>query len=88
MYCIAFYDVNEKRVAKILKIFRQYLHWIQKSVFEGYISEYFLQELMDKILRVIHPDQDSVILFVMQSDKYINKIYLGLEKEDKTSNII
>jgi CRISPR-associated protein Cas2 len=88
MYCIAFYDVNEKRVAKILKIFRQYLHWIQKSVFEGYISEYFLQELMDKILRVIDPVQDSVILFVMQSDKYINKIYLGLEKEDKTSNII
>lgn len=88
MYCIAFYDVSEKRVAKILKIFRQYLHWIQNSVFEGRISEYYLQELIDKLLRIINPEEDSVIFFVMQNDKYINKIFLGIEKQDKTSNII
>ncbi len=88
MYCIAFYDVSEKRVVKILNIFRQYLHWIQNSVFEGRISEYYLNELMDKIQKNINPDEDSVIFYTMQSDKYINKVYLGIQKQDKTSNII
>ena len=35
MYVIAVYDVNQKRVAKMLKLCRRYLHWIQNSVFEG-----------------------------------------------------
>ncbi|MBC7195172.1 MAG: CRISPR-associated endonuclease Cas2, partial [Caldisericia bacterium] len=35
MYVIMVYDVNEKRVNKVLKIGRKYLNWIQKSVLEG-----------------------------------------------------
>ncbi len=34
MYYIAVYDVGEKRVGKMLKIFRKYMHHIQNSVFE------------------------------------------------------
>ena len=33
MYIIAVYDVGEKRVAKMLKLCRRYLHWIQNSGF-------------------------------------------------------
>ena len=39
MYVILIYDVNVKRVGKMLKLCRQYLCWIQNSVFEGEISE-------------------------------------------------
>ncbi|MDX1905292.1 MAG: CRISPR-associated endonuclease Cas2, partial [Thermonemataceae bacterium] len=39
MYVILIYDCGEKRVTKMLKLCRQYLHWIQNSVFEGEISE-------------------------------------------------
>ena len=35
MYVLLVYDVEEKRVVKALKLCRQYLNWIQNSVFEG-----------------------------------------------------
>jgi len=54
MYVILVYDVNEKRVAKMLKLCRRYLNWIQNSVFEGEITEVKLKELIivsfDKLL--------------------------------------
>ena len=39
MYLIMVYDINEKRVKKVLKIGRKYLDWIQNSVLEGEITE-------------------------------------------------
>ena len=49
MYVILIYDVAEKRVSKMLKLCRQYLCWIQNSVFEGELSEVKLRELQNKI---------------------------------------
>ena len=45
MYVILIYDVAEKRAGKMLKLCRQYLCWIQNSVFEGELSEVKLREL-------------------------------------------
>jgi CRISPR-associated protein Cas2 len=45
MYIIAVYNIGEKRVGKMLKLFRRYLHWIQNSVFEGELSDVKLKEL-------------------------------------------
>ena len=52
MYIILVYDCGEKRVAKMLKLCRQYLNWIQNSVFEGEISEVKLQELMNNAKKI------------------------------------
>lgn len=53
MYVILIYDVSEKRVGKMLKLCRQYLCWIQNSVFEGELSEVKLRELQNKIHSLI-----------------------------------
>ena len=53
MYVIVVYDVGEKRVGKMLKLCRQYLCWIQNSVFEGELSEAKLRELKLKIKGII-----------------------------------
>ena len=53
MYVILIYDVAEKRVDKMLKLCRQYLCWIQNSVFEGELSEIKLRELQNKIHSLI-----------------------------------
>ena len=45
MYIILVYDIKEKRVAKMLKLCRKYLNWIQNSVFEGEITDVKLKEL-------------------------------------------
>lgn len=46
MYVILVYDVGEKRVAKMLRLCRKYLNWIQNSVFEGELTEVQLKELI------------------------------------------
>ncbi len=48
MYVILVYDINQKRVGKMLKLCRKYLNWIQNSVFEGEITEVKLKELLTK----------------------------------------
>ena len=63
MYVIVVYDVGEKRVGKMLKLCRQYLCWIQNSVFEGALSEAKLRELKLKIKGIIDPSEDSIIIF-------------------------
>ena len=77
MHVIAIYDVGEKRVGKVLKLFRKYLTWIQNSVFQGDITKAKLEELKVKVLKIIDSDYDSVVFFVMRSDKVFNKQFVG-----------
>lgn len=80
MYIIAVYDVNEKRVAKMLKLCRQYLNWIQNSVFEGELTEVQVKELKIKASKIMKPETDSLILFRSREQKWLEKEILGLEK--------
>ena len=80
MYVIVVYDVGEKRVGKMLKLCRQYLCWIQNSVFEGELSEVKLKELNLKMKGIIEPSVDSVILFTNKMGYNMNKQILGREK--------
>ena len=80
MYVIVVYDVGEKRVGKMLKLCRQYLCWIQNSVFEGELSEVKLKELNLKMKGIIEPSEDSVILFKNKMGYNMNKQILGREK--------
>jgi CRISPR-associated protein Cas2 len=88
MYCIAFYDVNEKRVQKIHKLFLQYLYPLQNSVFEGDLTGRTFRELDRKVSNLIVDDEDSVIFFCMDTDKFIRKYYRGNRDEPKFRNII
>jgi len=80
MYVILVYDVGEKRVGKMLKLCRQYLNWIQNSVFEGEISEVKLNELLIKSKSVMDTDEDSVILFKSRDERWLEKQIVGKEK--------
>jgi CRISPR-associated protein Cas2 len=88
MYHIAVYDVGEKRVGKMLKLMRQYLHWIQNSVFEGELTKAQLAELKSRAKKIMKNEEDSLIIFTMTSDKYLKKEIMGLDKGDLTSNIL
>ncbi len=45
MYVILTYDVKEVRVSKAMKICRKYLTHVQRSVFEGWLTESTLKRL-------------------------------------------
>lgn len=80
MYVILVYDVGEKRVAKMLKLCRQYLNWIQNSVFEGEITPVKLKELLKRAQRIIDTESDSIIVFKSRESKWLDKEIIGLEK--------
>lgn len=82
MYVILVYDVNEKRVAKMLKLCRQYLNWIQNSVFEGELTEVKLKELLLKAESIMEKDTDSIIVFKSRNEKWLEKQVIGREKNE------
>ena len=82
MYVIAVYDVGEKRVAKMLKLCRQYLNWIQNSVFEGELTEVQLKELKYRAQDIIKEDEDSFIVFSSREQKWMDKQVIGKEKNN------
>ena len=70
--------MNAKRVKKVQNLCKNYLYPIQKSVFEGEITESRLNTLKMNLKNVIHPDEDSVIIYHLDSVKYAKKEQLGL----------
>lgn len=80
MYFIAAYDVDERRVGKMLKIFRRYLTWVQNSVFEGELTDAQYAELKTEAESLMDPDTDSVIFWNVRADEYCDRETLGQER--------
>lgn len=81
---ILIYDVAVERVSKVLKKSREYLTWIQNSVFEGEITEANLLLLKRELEDIIDKNYDSIIIFILRT-KYDEKIILGRIKNEPTS---
>jgi len=80
MYVILVYDIGEKRVGKMLKLCRKYLHWIQNSVFEGEITNVKLKELKVRAGRIMDEEIDSLIIFTSRDQKWLDKEIVGRER--------
>jgi len=82
MYVILVYDIGEKRVARMLKLCRRYLNWIQNSVFEGELTEVKLKELLHKAKAMMDKESDSLIIFKSRQEKWLEKQVIGKEKNE------
>ena len=82
MYVILVYDCGEKRVAKMLKLCRKYLNWIQNSVFEGEISEARLKDLLRQANNFMDKEIDSIILFKGRDKGAMVKEIVGKERSN------
>ncbi|HHW17726.1 MAG TPA: CRISPR-associated endonuclease Cas2 [Firmicutes bacterium] len=80
MFVILVYDVNEKRVAKVLKKCREYLYWVQNSVLEGELTNLRLKQLLMELEKIIDKDEDSVIVYCFDSTRYSSRQILGRKK--------
>lgn len=80
MFVIVVYDVGEKRVAKVLKICRKYLTWVQNSVLEGEISEASFKKLKLELKKAIKESEDSVIFYILRTTKYSERETMGIRK--------
>jgi CRISPR-associated protein Cas2 len=80
MYVILVYDVNVKRVAKVLKIARRYLTWVQNSVLEGEITEAKFRALQSELEQVVNRKEDSLLFYILGSEKYSKRLLIGIRK--------
>jgi len=87
MYVILVYDIDQKRVGKMLKLCRRYLDWIQNSVFEGELTEVKLKELLTEAKGIMKMETDSIIVFKSRQEKWLDKMVIGREK-NKPDNFI
>lgn len=87
MYVILVYDVSQKRVSKICQFLRQYLNWVQNSVFEGELSESELKKIEIKIKNIINKNEDSIIIYKLKTKEILEKEHIGIEKTEISSII-
>ncbi len=87
MYVIVVYDIDVKRVAKVCKCLRQWLNWVQNSVFEGEVTVAKLRQIKGALAEIIEEDQDSILFYVVPSGTKLGREVMGIEKLG-TSNII
>lgn len=94
MYVILVYDINlqEKEGAKVLrnvfKTCKKYLIHIQNSVFEGELLESQEIKLKKELDKYIREDKDSVIIFKSRHERWLDKEFLGMIEDEKTSNFL
>lgn len=81
MFIVLSYDVNQKRVKKVMKICRKYLVHVQKSVFEGIITESKLKALKKELQRIIDFDDDAICIYETILPSSVIKEQIGVNEE-------
>ncbi|GAA3002561.1 CRISPR-associated endonuclease Cas2 [Kitasatospora albolonga] len=77
MFVILVYDTAAERNPKVLKTCRRYLHWTQRSVFQGELTPAQYRALTSTLETVIDPTYDSIITYTTRSPDYINTATIG-----------
>ncbi len=76
------YDVGVERVVKVLKTGRKYLTHVQNSLLEGELSPGQLKRLKFEVGNVIDDTHDTVLFYTLRSEKYLEKIRLGIATKE------
>ena len=93
MFVIAVYDIStleksgRRRLPKVMKAMRKYLHHSQKSVFEGEITEAGFFSLQKEIEFIIDSNEDYVVFFKITGLNNMERVNIGIDF-DPTSNIL
>lgn len=81
MFVILVYDVGKKRVQRVMKKCRGYLNHVQRSVFEGNLTEAQLNHLKNELRELIEPREDAVCIYKVGSYRYTSRETIGVEND-------
>jgi CRISPR-associated protein Cas2 len=90
MYIVLVYDIiadeQGPRISRnVFKICKKYLTNIQKSTFEGNLTQLNYMKLKNELSGYIRKDKDSLLIFKSRDEKWLEKEFLGI-LDEKTSN--
>ncbi|MFF7098063.1 CRISPR-associated endonuclease Cas2 [Streptomyces rubradiris] len=78
MFVILVYDTAAERNPKVLKTCRKYLHWTQRSVFQGQLTAAQYRALMSALTAAIDPTHDSVVAYTIRSSELVETATFGV----------
>lgn len=87
MYILIVYDVEVKRVTKVHKFLKRYLHWVQNSVFEGELTPAQIEAMKSGLNKIIDDASDSILMFVAREKRWLEKEVIGKERGE-TGNLL
>jgi CRISPR-associated protein Cas2 len=64
VYVIVVYDTLAERNSRILRICRQYLHHVQRSVFEGHLSDSQLRRFRAAVEAALDLTYDNILIYI------------------------
>ncbi|MFF2954119.1 CRISPR-associated endonuclease Cas2 [Kitasatospora sp. NPDC057965] len=77
MFVILVYDTAAERNPRVLKTCRKYLHWTQRSVFQGELTAAQYRALTSTLNNVIDPTYDSIVTYSTRSPDMIETTTIG-----------
>jgi CRISPR-associated protein Cas2 len=80
MYLIVVYDADVKRVNKVNKFLKLFLHWRQNSVFEGEVTLSQFKRLKSGLEDIVDEEVDSILIYKLPDKKNFELQVIGIEK--------
>ena len=79
MFVILVYDTLAERNPAVLKTCRRYLHWVQRSVFQGELSAAQYRHLTADLRAEIDTSYDSIRIYQTRSRQLVETHIIGPE---------
>jgi len=77
MFLIVVYDTLAERNPQVLRTCRRYLHWVQRSVFQGELSAAQHRTFLEELKQHIDPGYDSVLIYRTRTPQQVETQTLG-----------
>ncbi len=82
LYVVIVYDVGVERVNRIRIYLKQYLNWVQNSVFEGELTEPEYMKITSHIREIVDESLDHVICYKSRDKRYLDIDEIGTKKAE------
>ena len=79
MYYVIVYDIGVERLDDVRTYLRQYLNWVQNSVFEGELTPAQYEQVKEELKNLID-ENDNILIYETRSRKYLERESLGTAK--------
>ncbi len=81
MYIILMYDIKQvedfpKVQRRVYQVCKKYLFHVQRSIFEGELSESQLLKLKLELKKYLRKKDDSCIMFKSRNERWLQKEYI------------
>ena len=87
MFIVMVYDTAAKRNPRVIKTCRRYLRWVQRSVFQGELSEAQYRSLTSELRAQLDLSYDSIRVYRIRSEHDVQIDRLG-QQEGHTDSVI